>query len=227
VRCQFTMLFAIVYLSLKAVPGNGDTTFIKRPYYLVFSVAYTDFLKSAEIGSGFPVGQASTAKDAFYKFYNSRSAGLMIAFPFFRKWECELGSDMVITKDWRHYNVWHVVPNTAPPEYYATTISRLNNVTSVRVRSAFSYEFLRKEKFACHAAGGAWYDSRGTAGFVGMEGGVKLYYTPVKSVAVQFAANYGVTKGGKYFTFRLGIALCGSRNYRAKPDKYYIRTYED
>lgn len=221
------LAFQLVVVFAAANPGKGDTTFIIRPYYLGVSVAYTDFMNSAESGTQFPVDQAFVEQSYFLKFYNSRSVGLMLAFPFLRNWECELGSEFVVTKDWRQRNVLHVIPNTAPPEYYGSSVSRWNHTTSIRLRSMFSYELLRKGKFAWHLAGGSWYDSKGVAGFIGMEGGVKCYYAPTKSTAVQLAANYGVSKGGQYITLRLGVALSGTRNYRAKPDKYYIRTYED
>jgi len=184
-------------------------------------------MNSAEVGTAYPPGQPCNSDVEFYKFYNSRSLGLMLTFPFLRKWECELGSDVVITKDWRQYTIWNRIQNTAPPEYSTTFISRWNSTTSVRLRSVFSYEILHKGKFDWQAAAGTWYDLRGAAGFVGVEGGVKLNYTPVKSGAMQLSATYGATKGGQYVSLRLRFALCGTRTYRVKPDKYYVRTYEE
>lgn len=219
--CFFLLMVEI------AIAGSKDTTFIKRPYYLGITCSYTDYMDNATWGTPFPANQTVNDYASYTRFYNARSIGLMIAFPFLRKWECETGAEIVVTRDWRQRNYLHYVPNTNPQEFWSSSTSRWNREQSVRLRSMFSFEFLRKGKLAVQAVGGGWYDVRGTSGHVGAESGVKLYCTPVKSAAVQVAAYYGLSKGGQSVSLRLALVLCGTRNYRVKPDKYYIRTYED
>lgn len=211
----------------KAIPGKGDTTFIKRPYYLGVAVGYIDYSNDATLGTPFPLGTTLSESAEFSKFYSARTIGLVFAFPFLRKWECESGVDFGGSTNWEQENIIHQVPNTNPPVTWASSTSRWNNDKVLRVRSSFAYEVVKMEKVNVQGGIGGWYDGHGSSGYVGAEIGLKAYYPLSKSLAVQLGVNYGITKGGRYAGVRLALLLSGTRMYRVRPDSYYVRTYED
>lgn len=222
---QLTLITFLTALALTAGAQNRDTTFIKRPYYLGFTSGYSQYTSYAREGTPFDPVNPPNSNEFYREYYNERSIGAELAFPFLRKWECEVTFEYSRTKAWQQINYYHVVPQSDPQIGWSSAVSRNEQLNTFRLRSFFSYELLRKSKFAVNAGGGGWYF---TSAQVGAEGGVKCYYFVNSKMALQFGVTAGYAKNlGVYGAGRISILLSGTRTYRAHPHKYYVRTYEE
>lgn len=156
----------------------------------------------------------------------------MIAFPFAKKMECEIGLDGISYNGWLS-EVTHVYKDPITHETVGMDFTiekkRFLGYTS---RLQFGYEVFRKNNFAVVLAIEAWADFRGKSqgeyNPLGLEVLVKAYI-PVShgNGAVQTALILGTAYTGNYIGVRATFVLKGLRIYRHKPRKYYVRTYED
>lgn len=225
---NFLLAFA---LSLAGIvyAGPRDTTFIKRPFYLGLSLGYTQFLHTSDANRFVaPV----YAEDVPYsrQFNFGYSPALQLSFPFLRKMECELALQRT---------TWVGVRSEISEYHYGGPFG--NNVVGFRtalrwfdlsvwqIRSVFSYEFKRARSYAFTAGLGGWLDlqDKNIRGNYGAEAQVKCYVESSHFGVLQFAIVAGGNGMDTYAAFRVGVMLKGTRTYRVKPDKYYIRTYEE
>ncbi len=220
----------ILFFAREVKAGAGDTAYYRRPYYLGVSAGYTAYTNGILAGSPRPV---VVPQNPYYDrmAYWGASYGLVAAFPFARKMECELGLDGNFTRGWES-NITDVAkdPETMRPIGYSFNTHYVRYHTA-NFRLQFGYELFRGNKFALNAgieAWGAFINTRHLTNGGGLNAVVKTYL-PVShgNAAIQIAGIFGLTHTGTYVGVRASYCLTAMRIYRHKPRHYYVRTYED
>lgn len=222
---RFVLFALLLFVSGAMFAQNRDTSFIRRPYYIGFTAGYSLYGPNAHDGTFFDVKNPPTVNQLYEEFYNERSIGIELAFPFLTKWECENSVEYSRTQG-RTTAAWHhVVPLTDPEIAWTTAYSRQTLLQAVRLRSFFSYDLYNAGKFNLKAGAGGWFSSSPK---VGVEAGLKCYYQITDDLALQLGTTAGYAKIlGVYGGARISLLLTGTRTYRAHPYKYYVRTYEE
>ncbi|HTF02623.1 MAG TPA: hypothetical protein VK826_01305 [Bacteroidia bacterium] len=229
-RKLLILFFCVWTIHATANPGKRDTTFIKRPYYLGLTAGYTHFLHVLDNNSPSDIAyMPGWVRNQV--FYSGISPGLTFAFPFSKKMECEVAMQWSTYFDKRN-EITDLVTDTAPfPHIVSYNSVRVWKASHTwELRTAFTYEFLRKNTVALQAGAGGWLavqDVGYGSGQVGLEGLVKCYVAPAHFPTMQFALACGITHVDMYASLRVSVMLQGTRTYRVKPDKYYVRTYEE
>jgi hypothetical protein len=218
-------LIAFLFAGYGAYAGNADTTFVKRPYYLGVTTGYSKFGIWSTEGTPFDMTNLPRSNQNFREYYYDQSIGIELAFPFLRKWECEANFEYQRTFGWQQSCTYYEKNNPPPAEIFWSATSHKLQLNDWKLRSFFSYELFRGSVFALNAGAGGWYS---VSSRVGAETGMKCYIKANKNITIQTGVYAGYSSVTRlYGTVRASVLLSGTRTYRARPEHYYVRTYED
>jgi hypothetical protein len=227
---KLCILFLFMVSAAVADAQSGDTAFYTRPYYIGITASGTGYVHGVFSGSPVPVNPAGIPFGPT-QVYWSAGYGVMWAFPFARKMECEIGIEGNFVKGWTtEITGVHFSPAepTRPFYDFATRTTRGNFIST---RLQFGREVYRRNDFGVGAGIEAWTAvaaQKDVYNDIGFQVVAKMYL-PVShgSGAVQTSLFYGIAHSGSYLGLRVGFCLKGTRVYRHKPKSYYVRTYED
>lgn len=223
------LLLCMMFCGLSLDAKGSDTTFIKRPYYLGITIGYTQ-LTHALAANRFvaPVNQVDVryARQLEFGF----SPALEFSFPFLRRMEFE--SDLQRTTWFGTHAVisgYHYASQFDHTVVGFQTIRDWFNYSVWQVRAVFSYELKRSEHFALLLGAGGRLDMQDVVARnnYGVEVQLKSY------VGYPHFGNLGLAlyAGGNQYDLYGGLSVAyllkGTRTYRTRPSKYYVRTYED
>ncbi len=230
---KLTLIVVTVLISLIAEAKGNDTAYYRRPYYLGVTVGYNGFVNGV-FAQHPSIYSAWQNPDSWRVNWNTKY-GLMLALPFAKRWELELGLEALYAKGWNsditgvHYDVEN--PMKVVGFDYAIFHS---HSTSLTTRLQFGYEIFRKNNYALVGGAEMWMDVIGRHEFTRYnQRGYALVlksYIPVSHAngAIQISVLVGdIASRSMYVGARMGFALKGTRVYRHKPKKYYVQTYED
>jgi hypothetical protein len=225
-----TALFVMTVISVDA--KDSDTTLYRRPYYIGLYSGYNGMFNGVFDQSSSPA--ISYANGHRFGIYWNTNYGLLVAFPFARRWEAEVALEGSFSKGWM-MEITAVHPSPDPRNIPATYDYALHYTrsSSVNSRLQFAYEAFRKNNYAILGGVEAWcaIAGKGNASNYNPLGFalVAKSYIPVShgNAAIQSTVLLGAAHSGLYLGLRVGFFLKGTRIYKHRPQHYYVRTYED
>lgn len=214
-------LFFIVAGNLTAQDSHSsDTNFVKRPYYFGITSSGSKFFT--------PAIQGSVPNGIYRECYSGQSVGVVLSFPFLRRWDMETDFEYSGWQGWAETHRTYTVSQSNPPITWEEWSSRKTYVDFWMLRAIASYELYRGKNITVQAGAGgrlSFNSADITPGNLMGEAGLKLLYTPLPHVGIQVGAWCGKTRYGEYISLRAALLLSGSRTYRVRPKHYYVRIF--
>lgn len=220
----------ILMMTLFTVTAQSrDTTFIKRPFYLGVSVGYIHWM---HIYSGNQFTPPVNLGDLPYtrQINFGISPAIQLSFPFLRRMEFESAIQRTTYFGTRSEVVEYQYSTSSTNQVVGfRTVRKWFDQSVWQVRAIFAYEFKRKQHYALVAGLGGWLDLQDLdyGNNYGAEAQLKCYWQPEHFGNYQLSLSAGANGFDVFAIIRVGIMLKGTRTYRLKPDKYYVRTYEE
>ncbi len=222
------LLFIIFFACGAALyAGERDTTIYRRTYYLGITAAFSSFQEEYRSPSDLLIAPVDYRYSAIV--LRGGGIGLVYDFPFASRYSCEINAQY-----FRHVG-YRFMPTGYSPDadgigfHYTGWQSTWFNSNELNCRLVFAAELLRTSRFSLHVGLGGWALAAGNrvSGNVAVvEAVLKSWIPASRGGAVQVGIAYGYTGSGSYIQLRAGFALRGTRIYKHRPSKYYVRTYE-
>jgi hypothetical protein len=226
---RFILFITILLLGTDAFAGKNDTAIYRRPYYLGFTAAYSVFADKFNVHSPADLINDPESHLPGSKVLNGGGFGLVYEFPFASRFTCEIDAEYF------RYSGINAKPsgislNADGVGFHYTGMNySWYNSNHMDCRMIFATEVFRNAKFSLQAGLGGWVLAAGNREnnyVAGAEATVKAWIPVSSGGAVQTGLVYGINGRGSYMQLRAAFALKGTRIYRHRPSKYYIRTYE-
>lgn len=221
------LLFLIFFAFGSALCAGGrDTTIYRRTYYLGIASAFSSFQKEYRS----PSDLLTASVDYRYSTIVLRGGGLGLVydFPFASRYSCEINAQYFRYVGYRFMPTGYAPDTDGIGFHYTGWQSTWFSSNELNCRLVFAAELFRTAGFSIHAGLGGWALAAGNRenGNVGVEVILKSWIPVSRGGAVQAGVAYGYTESGSYIQLRAGFALRGTRIYKHRPSKYYVRTYE-
>lgn len=220
-------LFSVV-IAGSLYAGKGDTAIYRRTYYLGLTSAYSTFQEELRTPTQYVNALVQIQPGA--TVLHGGGLGLVYDFPFASRFSCEINAQYFRYTGYRTMASGYVIDSDGSDLHMSGYKCEWFNSNEMNCRLVFAAELLRNSRFSIHAGLGGWglaAGNRESGNVAGVEAIVKSWIPVSRGSAVQAGLIYGVTGSGTYIQLRAAFAVRGTRIYRHRPSKYYVRTYEE